>query len=197
MSAASSKKAKAASKDLLALCFELIADHGWAGFSFDSLARKAGVSLADIKREFRGRAAILDVLSARLDDAMLSVDAEELLDLPQRDRIFELMMSRLEALAPFRSGMVRLMKDGYRDAELILMTGCRIDRSMAWLQEAAGLGSSGLRSRLQRHLLTAIYLKALRTWSGDEGGDLAKTMASLDKDLRRFEPFAGLQAGKR
>lgn len=198
MPAASSKKAKAASQDdLLALCFEIIADHGWQGFSFNLLAEKAKITLADIKENFKGRGAVLTALSLRLDDAMLSVDSEELADLPLRDRIFELMMSRLEAMTTYRQGMVRLMTDATRDPELLVFTGCRLDRSMSWLQDAAGLGASGLRSRLQRHLLTAVYLKSLKTWSKDESGDLAKTMASLDKDLRRIEPFAGLQAGKR
>jgi hypothetical protein len=72
------------------------------------------------------------------------------------------------------------------------MTACRLDRSMAWLQDAAGLRSGGLRPRLQRHILTAIYLKTLRIWLADDSTDLAKTMASLDKDLRRSESFAGL-----
>ncbi len=192
MSAAKSKKTSASSKDLLITAFEVIAEIGWSDFSFHDLADRAGLSLAEIRASFRSKSAILDALNLRLDEAMLAVDRDELNDLPPRDRVFELMMSRLEAMAPLRAGLVRLSKDARRDSELVLMTACRLDRSMAWLQDAAGLRSGGLRPRLQRHLLTALYLKTLNSWLKDDSADLAKTRASLDKDLRRLEGFAGL-----
>ncbi len=194
MPAAKSKKAGSSQQDLLALCFDLIAEDGWCGFSFDGLASNAGMKLADIRKSFKSRAAVLDALSLRLDEAMLAAEREDLADLPLRDRVFELMMSRLEAMTPFRAGLIRLAKDARRDPELALNTACRLDRSMVWLQDAAGLRAAGLRSRLQRHLLAAVYLKTLKTWSKDESSDLAGTMASLDKNLRRVESFANLGA---
>jgi AcrR family transcriptional regulator len=196
MSAAKSKKTSASSKDLLEIAFEVIAETGWSDFSFNDLADRAGLSLAEIRGSFKSKSAILDALNLKLDEAMLAVDRGELSDLPSRDRVFELMMSRLEAMAPLRAGLIRLSKDARQDAELVIMTACRLDRSMAWLQDAAGLRSGGLRPRLQRHILTAIYLKTLKTWLADDSADLAKTMASLDKDLRRSESFAGLDHHK-
>ena len=197
MPAASSKKAKTEEPDLLPLCFEIIADRGWSGFAFDQLAAKAGLTLAEIRKQFSGRSAILDQLSLRLDQAMLAADTEELADLPERDRVFELIMSRLEAMAPWRAGILRLMKDARFEPDLALISACRLDRSMTWLQEAAGLGASGLRRRWQRRVLTGLYLKTLQAWSGDDSADLAKTMASLDKDLRRIEAIAGLRPEQR
>ncbi|MGI9452437.1 MAG: TetR family transcriptional regulator [Geminicoccaceae bacterium] len=196
MSAAKSKKTSASSKDLLEIAFEAIAETGWSDFSFNDLADRAGLSLAEIRGSFKSKSAILDALNLKLDEAMLAVDRGELSDLPSRDRVFELMMSRLEAMAPLRVGLIRLSKDARQDAELVIMSACRLDRSMAWLQDAAGLRSGGLRPRLQRHILTAIYLKTLKTWLADDSADLAKTMASLDKDLRRSESFAGLDHHK-
>lgn len=192
MPAAKSKKSPASSADLLILALEIIAERGWSAFSFGELASRAESSLAEIRKHFKSQASILDALSLRLDDAMLAVDQEELADLPPRDRVFELMMSRLEAMAPLRAGLQRLMNDVRKNPELVIMTACRLDRSMIWLQEAAGLRAQGLRSILQRQLLTAVYARTLASWSSDDSGDLAKTMASLDKQLRRIEGFAGL-----
>lgn len=197
MAAAKSKKTAPSPEDLLRLAMEIIAETGWSGFSFSELAARAGTTLAEIRKSFRSRQALLDALTLRLDEAMLSVDPDELADLPPRDRVFELMMSRLEAMAPFRFGLIRIAKDAAREPELALTTACRVDRSMGWLREAAGLGSNGLRGRVQRHLLTGLYAKTLRTWIDDDSTDLAKTMASLDKDLRRIENFAGLSGPKR
>ena len=41
--------------------------------------------------------------------------------------------------------------------------------------------------------LAAAYLQTVRVWFGDEAADLGKTMAELDKQLRRIELFAGLR----
>ena len=192
MAAAKKKTSEVPDVDLLELVFEIIAETGWSRFSFTTLADRAGMTLSSVRESFSSKPAIIDAFSQRLDQAMLAVDLQELKDLPPRDRVFELMMSRLEALSPLRAGAVRLIKDARREPELALATLCRLDRSMAWLQDAAGLSTNGLRSRLERHLLSGVYLKTLRSWSSDESADLAKTMAALDKDLRRVENAAGL-----
>ena len=199
MPAAKAKSGQAKAPDLLVLAFEIIAATGWCGFTFTELAERSNLSMTDVRKSFSGRAALLDALNQRLDQAMLAVDSDDMEGLPPKDRVFELMMSRLEAMAPMRAGLCRLIEDVRFDPGLIAMTACRLDRSLAWLQDAAGLshghGPSPLkdfRRRLQRRLLGAVYLQALNVWSSDESPDLAKTMASLDKQLRRIESLAGL-----
>jgi AcrR family transcriptional regulator len=183
----------AASPDLLVLAFEEIAERGWAGFRLAALADRAGVPLVEVRRQLSGRGAILAGLNRRVDEAMLSFERAELEGLPPRDRVFELIMRRLDAMAPFRAGLRRLAREGLCDPAMMLLTACRIDRSMAWLQEAAELRTSGLRASLGRRALGAVYLQTLRVWFRDESVDLAKTMAELDKQLRRIEPVAGLR----
>jgi AcrR family transcriptional regulator len=202
MPAAKAKSGRGSPPDLLALAFEVIAETGWRGFSFNLLAERAKLSLGEVRRTFSGRAGLLDALNEQLDQAMLGVDADDLEGLPPKDRVFELIMSRIEAMAPFRAGLCRLMKDARFDPELLAMTACRIDRSLAWLQDGAGLSGGGsplaqIRRRLQRRVLGAVYLQTLNVWSSDDSGDLAKTMAALDKQLRRVEGLAGLSTGKR
>jgi AcrR family transcriptional regulator len=184
---------KTAKPDLLQAAFEVIGEQGWSRASAQAIAARAGVSLVEVYRQLPGRLALLRALSERIDEAMLEVDQAELAGLPPRDRVFELMMRRLDALAPFRPGLRRLAADARRDPALLMLTACRLDRSLAWLQEAAGLRSQGLCPRLRRRALGAVYVNTLRTWLRDEGGDQAKTMAELDKALRRVEPFAGLR----
>ena len=200
MSAAKAKSSGASKPDLLVLAFEIIAETGWRGFSFTELADRSNLSMTELRDAFTGRSAILEALSDRLDQAMLAVGPDDLEGLPPRDRVFELVMSRLEAMAPFRAGLCRLMSDARTDPELLAITVCRLDRSIAWLQDAAGLAHrhrksspfGSLRRRLQRRVLGAVYLQTLSAWSTDESQDLAKTMASLDKQLRRVEGLAGL-----
>jgi AcrR family transcriptional regulator len=179
--------------DLLVTAFDLIAEQGWRRLSLIAVARRAGVRPIEVYRELPGRGAVLRALSRRIDEAMLELDEADLAGLPPRDRVFELMMRRFEALVPFRPGLRRLARDARRDPCVLALTVCRLERSLAWLQDAAGLRRSGLRARLARRALAAAYLQTMRVWFKDEAADLGKTMAELDKQLRRIQPFAGLR----
>jgi AcrR family transcriptional regulator len=179
--------------DLLTAAFALIGDDGWRGFSFAALARRTGVSRIEIYRQFPTRAALLRALSRRADEAMLAVDDAELAGLPPRDRVFELLMRRLEALVPYRAGLARLARDARADPCMVLATACRLERSLVWLQDVAGLRCRGLRARLARRALGLAYLRAVRVWFDDPGADLGRTMAELDKQLRRIQNVAGLR----
>jgi AcrR family transcriptional regulator len=189
--------ASAPEPDLLTSAFALLAERGWAGLSLPALAARAGLPLIEVHRQLPDRRAILQALSERVDEAMLEVDRAELEGLPPRDKLFELIMRRLDALAPYREGLARLARDARRDPCVLLPIGCRLDRSLRWMQELAGLRAHGLRARLQRRALLAVYLQALRTWFVDENADLAKTMAELDTLLRRVERLAGLREPRR
>ena len=183
---------RAPEPDLLTTAFALLAEQGWAGLSLMALAARANLSLVEVHRQLPGRRAILLALSERVDEAMLVIDQSELEGLPARDKLFELIMRRFDALAPFRAGLSRLAGDARRDPCILMLTLCRLDPSLRWMQELAGLRTHGLRARLQRRGLTALYVQALRTWLADDSGDRAKTMAELDTLLRRFERVAGL-----
>jgi AcrR family transcriptional regulator len=179
--------------DLLAAAFALIGDEGWRAFSFAALARRTGASRVEIYRQFPSRGALLGALTRRLDEAMLAVDEAELAGLPPRDRVFELLMRRLEALVPYRAGLARLAREGRADPCIVLATACRLERSLIWLQDVAGLRPRGLRARLARRAVGFAYLCAIRVWLEDEGADLGRTMAELDKQLRRVQNVAGLR----
>jgi len=184
--------AKGSRPDPLITAFELLAEQGWAGLSMRDLADRAKLSLVELYRELPGRGAILSALSRRVDEAMLGGDESDLEGLRPRDRVLELLLRRFDALAPFRAGLKRLAAEGRYDPGVVLLTACRLDRSMAWLQDAARLRRHGLRARLARRALSAVYLQVVRVWLTDDTEDMAKTMAELDKQLRRAEGIAGL-----
>jgi hypothetical protein len=74
-----------------------------------------------------------------------------------------------------------------RDPLLLLFTGLRIERSMRWTLEAAGVGSSGLPGHLKAKALLGVYLVALRAWLEDDSEDQSKTLAALDQALGQLE----------
>ena len=61
---------------------------------------------------------------------------------------------------------------------------------MAWMLEAAGMDTNGMRGAIKIAGLTGVYVYALKAWVGDESEGLAKTMAALDRGLNRAEQAA-------
>lgn len=178
--------------DLLEVALQVVAEVGLPDDVARQVARRAGVPLREVYARFPDESHLIAALSQRIDERMLDADPRELETLPPRDRVFELMMARLEALQPYREALRRLGREARRDPLLMLTAACRLDRSLTWLQVAAELPSRGLRARLMRRILGLVYLRAMRVWFEDDGLDLAKTMAGLDRDLRRVEGLAGL-----
>jgi AcrR family transcriptional regulator len=177
------KAAKPKQPDLVALAFELAAEQGWAGLRMAALAERAGLSLVELYRRCPDRGALLAELTRRLDEAMLAGDPAELADSPPRDRLFEYLMRRIDALQPHRAGVQALARDLGRDPSAVLRTLCGIERASRWLVDAAGVEGGGLRRGLARRALALAYLQTLRVWLRDDSADLAETMAELDRRL--------------
>jgi ubiquinone biosynthesis protein COQ9 len=176
--------------DLLILAFTQIAARGWAGFRLSELARAAEVPLDRVRALLPTRAALLCRLGERLDAAMLGMDPGELAELEPRERVFELIMRRLDALAPFKPGLLALARERACDPALLLATVCNVARLTEWLMDAAGARATGLGALAGRKVLGLIYVRVFSVWLRDDTPDLARTLAELDKRLRQAEQLA-------
>lgn len=169
----------------------LAESEGWRRVTLATIAAKAGLSLAETHALFPGKLAILDGFARRMDRAVMeggaAVDEKETV----RDRLFELLMLRFDAMRPHRAGLKAVL----RDTVLLDPLGslCALDnlrRSMACTLEAACIQSGGWGGRLRGQCLGLVYLCALRVWLGDKSEDMAPTMAALDRGLARAERLA-------
>jgi hypothetical protein len=68
-------------------------------------------------------------------------------------------------------------------------------RCARWVLALAGLEADGMTGQARGQGLGVIIGQARAAWRGDSAGDFAKTMASLDKNLRRAEEMFGRWAG--
>ncbi len=170
---------------------------GWRKASLGAIAGEAGMPLHELYGEFRSRAAILGGLMARTDAAVLAeapaADSDESL----RDRLFDVLMRRFDALKPHRAALKVIARGLASDPPTALCSAPAFLRSMAWMLEAAGLSSAGTRGLLRVRALALLYLCVLRVFVGDDSADLAKTMAALDRRLRQAEPWLGLGGFRR
>lgn len=177
-------------KRILDAAMRLAADRGWRELTLHDIADAAGVTLVELHASFPGKGALLAGLGRVADEAMLAQEGDEAGE-THRDRLFDVVMRRFDALLPYREAIRRIGSDLRGDPSAALLLMCRINRSMALTLEAAGISSSGLRGLARTQVLAAIYARTFRTWLGDDSPDLAPTMAELDGRLRSAERLAG------
>lgn len=175
----------------------MTAERGWADLSLAEIAEAAEVPLAKVVSLFASKQAILDAFVRRVDAAVLADGDAEALEGSARDRLFDVLMRRFDALGPYRAAVGNLILDRVRNPIGALCSALGLGRSMALMLEAAGLSSTGLRGLLRIEGLSLIYLAALRVWLRDESEDKARTMAALDRQLRRAEALVGRISGGR
>jgi ubiquinone biosynthesis protein COQ9 len=179
---------------LIGAAFQRAAEVGWARLTIIDAARHAGLSLADARVRFPGKLALLRRFGAMLDEAALSAAPAE--GAP-RDRLFDLLMSRFEAMKPHRSGLRAVLRHLPGDPALVVALSCATRRSMRWMLQAAGISTAGLPGELRVRGLVAVWLWALRAFQRDATDDLAPTMAALDTALQRAHAAAGWLTGER
>ena len=174
---------------LIAAAFELAASKGWRQISLAEIAAAAEIPLDETYALFRSKAALLREFRRGIDATVLGQRAPAASD-PPRDRLFDVLMRRFEALKPHRAGLRAILRDGMGDPALLQGLPALV-RSMSWMRAAAGLPVTGCWGRLAARLTAALYLSVLPVFLRDESTDLGSTMAALDRRLRQAEAVLG------
>lgn len=171
----------------------LIAEKGYADVALRDVAQAAGLSFADLYRLYPDKTALAAAFMARIDAEVMagtasSVDPEE----TPRDRLFDVMMRRYDALKPYRAALRALRRAGTRDPMLAIAMGPGLRRSMSAMLEAASVASDGVPGALRQNGLLAIHYAVSRVFDRDDTQDLSKTMAALDNRLKTAERWSQL-----
>lgn len=172
---------------IIEAAFARIASEGWRRLSLAAIADEAGLPILRVYRTFRSKQAILCGFLRRIDETVLTEPPAAEEDERPRDRLFDLLMRRFDALRPYRSALEVLRRELGGDPVSALAAAAALARSMRWMLEAADIPTAGWRGAVRVKLAGAAYLGAMRAWRDDESPDLAQTMAALDARLRRIE----------
>jgi len=165
----------------------LVAAQGWRRVSLAAVAEAAGLPILRVYRLFPSRTAILCGLLRRVDETVLAAPLDAEADEKPRDRVFDLLMRRFDALQPHRAVLETLRRDLPSDPVTALALGAQLLCSVRVMLEAAGIAVQGIGGAVAVKLTAASYLAAAHTWARDESPDLAPTMAALDRRLRGIE----------
>lgn len=165
----------------------LATDRPWDDIELPDICEKAGLSLARFRACFPSKGAVLAAFSRRIDRKVLEGTTDELAHEPARERLFDVYMRRIDALTPYKAALRRISHAVRRDPLALAALNQEALNSQRFMLAAAGLpteDSLGL-VRLQGAVL--VYSNTLETWYSDDSPDMARTMARLDRELRRGE----------
>jgi len=176
---------------IIAAFLALLAEKPLESIGLADIAAEAGVSLEQLRGEFSSPLAILAAHIKATDRAVLAADLSDMAKEPERERLFDVLMRRLEALAPHREAVRSLLRSARRNPPLALALNGLAVRSQQWMLTAAGIGAAGPRGMIRAQGLAVLFGSVLRTWVRDEDPGLARTMAALDRALARGQRFVG------
>jgi AcrR family transcriptional regulator len=159
---------------------------GWA-----DIAGRAGLSLAELRNMFGSKLAILAACQKEIDRQVLAGIDADMAQEPPRERLFDVLMRRIDALGPHKAAVRSLIRSASRNPGLAVALNGLAVRSQQWMLTAADISASGPRGMVRAQGLALLFASVLRTWLHDEDPGLARTMSALDRALARGQRFSG------
>lgn len=159
------------------------------------VAEHAGVPLSEMRAAYASSEDLIDAFLRATDRQVLAEGGpEDGIDLtePAHERLFEVLMRRLDALEPHREAVASLLRSARRDPRLALKLLSASTRSQRWMLAAAGIDATGLRGEAKARGLALLFARLLDVWLKDEDPGLSRTMARLDEELRRGAKLLGM-----
>jgi AcrR family transcriptional regulator len=163
----------------------LLAERPFEEIGFGDIAARGGLTLARCRAEFTSTIGVLAAHVAAMDRKVLAGGTPDMIEEPPRERLFDVLMRRLEALAPYRAAVRSLLRSISRNPGLALAANGLAVRSQQWMLTAADIDAAGPRGLVRAQGLALLYARVLRVWIHDQDPGLARTLAALDRELAR------------
>ncbi|HZP08202.1 TetR family transcriptional regulator [Methyloceanibacter sp.] len=167
----------------------LAARKGWRDTTLADIAQDSGLSLADLRAEFTTKNDILRAFQAKVDEEVLAKAKAAPEGQSPRDRLFDVIMTRFEVLAPYKSALRRISAYLCCRPGEAAMLACSTLASQYWMLAASGAKLDGAGAAVRVGGLAAIYAKVFEVWLDDNSPSLDKTMAALDRRLAKGEKW--------
>ena len=168
---------------ILAAALACAAQKSWEDVTLLDIAEAANVSLGELRSALASKTDIIAALLRAVDDEVLKRAPKRGEGQEKRDVLFDIIMSRFDVLAPYKAALKSIHASGGADFAL---AGPYLS-SQHWMLQAAGIGTEGAGGALRVAGLGLTYASVFRVWLEDDDPGLARTMAALDRRLRRGE----------
>lgn len=174
---------------------QLLAEQPYGAIDLAAVAARAGVPLAEMRAAFASRADLLAAFFRATDRRVLAEggpDSDDLAGEGPKERLFEVLMRRLDALEPHKEAVRGLVRSARRDPALALAVLRLSERSQRWMLAAAGIGCTGLAGSVRAKGLALLFARIVGVWLDDEEEGLSRTMAALDRELDTGAKLLGM-----
>jgi AcrR family transcriptional regulator len=170
----------------------LLAEKRFEDVGFAEIARRAGVSLSELRMKHSSKIEMLAAYMREVDRAVLDGIDAGLADEPPRERLFDVLMRRLDALSADKAAVQSLRQSLTFNPGLTLAVNGLAVRSMQWMLTAADISASGPKGMVRAQGLALLLTSVLHTWLHDDDPGQARTLAALDRALSSGQRWAGL-----
>ncbi|CEJ14439.1 hypothetical protein BN1110_04770 [bacterium YEK0313] len=170
---------------VIAAFMALLAEKPLREIGLAEIAEKAGLSLAALRQAFGSKFEIIAAFVKDIDTAVLEGIDADLKDQPVKEKLFDLLMRRLDLLGPHKAAVAALARAARQDGALAMGLNRLAVRSHQWMLAAAGVETGGPGGALKAQGMAAIFARVVRVWLDDDDPALARTMKALDEGLAR------------
>ncbi|WP_299472853.1 TetR/AcrR family transcriptional regulator [uncultured Roseibium sp.] len=174
---------------ILQTFLSLLAEHSYDDVSLPLIAETAKVKLSDMRGAYASKLELVAAFAKMIDTKVLDERDEDMGDQPPRDRLFDILMSRIDALAEHKDAIQALHKAARRDPALALDFNRIEVRSQNWMLIAAGIEVSGMKGGVVAQGLAIAFSRVVGTWLDEADEGMPRTMAKLDKELDNGSSF--------
>jgi AcrR family transcriptional regulator len=171
----------------------LLAENSFEEIGLAEVAGRAGIKLSALRAEFGSTLAILAAHIKDIDKAVLDGGDADMAEEPPRERLFDVLMRRIEAMTPYKEAVRSIMRSARRNGGLALAMNGMAVRSQAWMLEAAGIGASGPRGALRAQGGALMFARVVKAWldAEDDEDAMDRAMAALNRGLASAERWDG------
>lgn len=165
----------------------LAAEDRWDAITLPMIAAKADMSLAALRDIAPSKGALLGSFAKMIDQQILEQVQNDMLDEPVRDRLLDVMLRRFDALRPYREAIRNIRKHVSRDPLSLVALNSVALNSWRYMLAAADIDTEDDLGMVRVQGAAIVFNRALDTWLDEDDEGLTRTMAVLDKELKRGE----------
>jgi AcrR family transcriptional regulator len=170
----------------------LLAEKRFEDIGFAEIARRANISLSELRAKHASKIEMLAAHMREVDRAVLDGIDTAMTDEPPRERLFDVLMRRLDLLAPDKAAIESLRRSAMLNPGLTFALNGLTVRSMQWMLTAADISASGPKGMMRAQGLALMFASVIRTWIQDDDPGQARTLAALDRALSSGERWSSL-----
>ena len=174
-------------QEITEVALELAAQYKWCDVTLSQISKTAGISLSQLISLFPSKnALVVGIMEGTTKVIVNDTDQEILYERP-RDRLFDILLRRIEVLAPNKIAFKSIIHEISSSPADALCMAPEFFKQIRTTLEVVGIDSTGLTGQIRVHGVAAIYIGALFVWFRDDSSDMEKTTTFLDRRLNQIK----------